>query len=127
MKKKLFTALLTSALVLSFGMTVSANSTTTYMNYDGYKVDCKLVVDWNTFDKDEGYAKTYADYPFTYEVGAFCNAYQNGKMIGGVSNRDTRSVNSGTCYAHADEFRSVHSIYNRGRVVKSTKLTLEYW
>ncbi len=127
MKKKLFTALLTSALVLSFGMTVSAASASTEMYYDGYKVNCDLIVNWNFAEKDEGYSKTSADYPFTYEVGAYCNAFQNGHMVLGCFNTGTRSVSSGKVRAHADEFRSVHNVLNNGNVKKSRKLSLKYW
>lgn len=117
-------ATVAAALSLSVGLPVFAATASTSFNYAGKTVNCVLTADWGWFS-DDGTAETYVNGGSgNYPLGAYCNAYNNGTLLGGnhVTSFDhaTISIN----YS-ADEFRSVHNIQNSNRVpLKSTKIGL---
>lgn len=123
-KKRIVGIMVVCMMVVSTGMTVFAATTTTSFSYGGKTVNCSLKVNWNV-GKDDGTAKTYVSGGSgTYPLGAYCNAYKNGSLLGGSNVTSFDSAEISISYT-ADEFRSTHNIQNSSRVPqKSTKLTL---
>ncbi len=123
-KRTITGIMLVCAMVTSMSITVLAATTTTKFSYAGKTVNCSLAVDWKV-GKDNGTAKTYVSGGSgSYPLGAYCNAYKNGSLLGGsnVTSFDTAKIS--ISYT-ADEFRSSHNIQNSNRVpLKSSKLTL---
>lgn len=117
--------ILSMLLVLSVGGAVLAAETTTSFSYSGKTVNCVLHVSWN-LGSDTGYAKTYVSGGSgTYPLGAYCNAYKNGQLLGGKSITAFDSAKTENVTYTADEYRSAHNIQNSNRVpLKSSTLSL---
>lgn len=111
-------------IIVSTGMTALAASTSTSFSYGSKTVKCSLTVDWKV-GKDVGTAKTsVSGGSGTYPLGAYCNAYKNGSLLGGDNVTSFDTAQTSIKYT-ADEFRSSHNIQNSNRVpLKSAKLTL---
>ena len=110
-------------LTLSAGITAFADAAT-HFTYNGKSVQCELKADWKV-GNDVGTARTYVvGGSGTSPLGAFCNAYKNGNLLGGDSITSFDEAKISVSYT-ADQFRSTHNIQNSNRVpLKSTYLVL---
>lgn len=123
-KRTIIGIMMVCMIVISTGITVLAATTSTSFSYGGKTVNCSLAVNWKV-GKDDGTAKTYVSGGSgTYPLGAYCNAYKNGSLLGGSNVTSFDKAEISISYT-ADEFRSTHNIQNSNRVpLKSSKLTL---
>lgn len=123
-KKTLTGTAIAAALSLSVGLPVFAATATTSFSYAGKTVNCQLIANWG-WGTDDGTAKTYVNGGSgNYPLGAYCNAYSNGTLLGG-NHSNAFDYASVTIHYSSDEFRSSHNIQNSNRVpLKSTKITL---
>lgn len=120
-------AALTMSMVLSMGMSVfaSKSNATTSFDYNNKTVNCLLSVDWKA-GKDDGYAKTYMSSSSDKSLlGAYCNAYKNGTLLGGANVTSVNAAQTSTISYTADKFKSVHNVQNSDLVPQqSTNLSL---
>lgn len=127
-KKISFSVILTLALLSSISLTVLASETSagTSFTYDSYTIYCELHVNWK-IGNDTGYAKTYVSGSSgSYYLGAYCNAYDSTKLLGGANNVNKNSATTPTISYAAKEFRSVHNIQNSNNVpLKSAPLNIK--
>lgn len=124
--KRIVTGMLvTIVLVLSIGMTVSANTASTNLSYGGKTIHCELNANFGSVPN--GYSRTYVDGTSNpYLLRSYIFGYgSDGKAIKSAENLEFHYAQTDTIFCGAEKFMSQHEVVNsNGAALEYKRLTL---